>query len=532
MDMMKKSRGKNAVVSAARIEASKIGIEILKSGGNAIDAAVAVGFALGVCEPSTSGIGGGGFMMIRDKRLREPIVIDFRENAPRNASEDMWEFDEDGNILNRENQIGGKSVAVPGEVAGLLYALEKYGTMSAEEVIYPAAELAEKGFVVTKMMQKHFTDYKDYLRMCPGSADLYFKKNSIKVGKICRNPDLANTLRNIAKYGSEWFYKGELAKKIIDCVRQRGGIMTAQDLEEYRVTVRKPVVGTYRGYTIYSNSLPSSGGAHIIQTLNILENFHIGGMEVNSAEYLHIFSESFKKVYTDRAKNMADGDFYKVPVKGIISKKYANKIADEIRPDRCTKISIEDPWKYEHADTTHYSIGDSDGNMVSVTKTINNFCGSCMVPEGTGFILNDTMSDFSVVKGDINAVEPFKKPLSTMSPTIIMKDNRPFAILGSPGGDRIICNVVQVISKLIDHKMSIEAAIDSPRITENVKCKIFYESRIDGKVIKQLRELGHETEKVSDYDIRMGGVQGVVYKDDGTIEGAADPRRDGEAIGY
>ncbi|MEA4962970.1 gamma-glutamyltransferase [Lutispora sp.] len=532
MDVMRKSCGKHAVVSTARIEASKIGIEIFKNGGNAIDAAVAVGFALGVCEPSTSGLGGGGFMMIKDKTLSEPIVIDFRENAPRNANEDMWKFSEDGKVQNKENQIGGKSVAVPGEVAGLLYALEKYGTMSAEEVIGPAAELAEKGFVVTEMMQKHFTDYEDYLRMCPGSADLYFKKNKIKVGKICRNKDLANTLKNIAKYGAYWFYKGELAKKIIDCVKQRGGVMTAQDLEEYKITVRKPVVGSYRGYKIYSNSLPSSGGAHIIQTLNILENFDIGSMEVNSAEYLHIFSEAFKKVYTDRAKNMADGDFYEVPIKGITSKEYAKRIAGGVMPHRCIKISIEDPWKYEHADTTHYSIGDSEGNMVSVTKTINHFCGSCMVPEGTGFILNDTMSDFSVVKGDINAVEPFKKPLSTMSPTIIMKDNKPFAILGSPGGERIICNVVQVISKLIDHKMSIDAAIDSARITENVKCKIFYEGRIDRKVIKQLQALGHETEKVLDYDIRMGGVQGVVYMDDGAIEGAADPRRDGEAIGY
>lgn len=532
MSVIRKSIGKHAVVSTARVEASKIGIEILKKGGNAIDAAVAVGFALGVCEPSTSGLGGGGFMMIKDNTLEVPIVIDFREYAPRNANEDMWEFDEDGKVISRGEKTAGKTVAVPGEVAGLFYALENYGTMSAEEVIKPAIELAEKGFVVTEMMQQHFTEYEEYLRMCPGSEDLYIEKNNIRVGKICKNYDLANTLNNLAKYGSDWFYKGKLAEKIIDCVSQRGGVMTLQDLEEYKVTVREPVIGNYRGYSIYSNSLPSSGGTHIIQTLNILENFDIGSMEVNSTEYLHILSETFKKVYADRAKNMADGDFYEVPVKGLISKEYAKKIAREIKLDRCTKISAEDPWKYEHDDTTHYSIGDSQGNMVSVTKTINHFCGACMVPQGTGFLLNDTMSDFSVIKGDINAVEPLKKPLSTMSPTIIMKDNKPFAILGSPGGERIICNVVQVISKLIDHRMSIDDAIDSARITDNLKCKIYYENRIDSKVIKQLEALGHETEKVMDYDVKMGGVQGIIYMDDGTIEGAADPRRDGEAIGY
>jgi len=532
MGVIRKSCGRRAVVSTGRVEASKIGIEILKKGGNAVDAAVAVGFALGVCEPSTSGLGGGGFMMIKHSKQEIPIVIDFRECAPRNANEDMWDFDETGKVLTRGEKTAGKTVAVPGEVAGLFYALENYGTMPAEEVISPAIELAEKGFVVTKLMQKHFTEYEKYLRMCPESEDLYFKKNNIKVGKICRNYNLANTLRSLAKYGPEWFYKGELARKIIDCVRQKGGVMTLQDLEEYKVTVREPVIGNYRGYTIYSNSLPSSGGIHIIQTLNILENFDVGSMEVNSAEYIHILSEAFKKVYKDRAENMADGDFYKVPIKGLVSKEYAKKIASEIKLDRCTKISAEDPWKYEHDDTTHYSIGDSQGNMVSVTKTINHFCGACMIPQGTGFLLNDTMNDFSFVKGNINAVEPLKKPLSTMSPTIIMKDNKPFAVLGSPGGERIICNVVQVISKLIDHKMSIDAAIDSARITENLKCRIYYENRIDSKVIKQLEALGHETEKVMDYDVRMGGVQGIIYMDDGTIEGAADPRRDGEAIGY
>lgn len=531
MNIKNKAYGKEAVVSTARAEASKIGIEILKKGGNAIDAAVAVGFALGVCEPSTSGIGGGGFMMVKSMNLKEPIVIDFRENAPLNCNENMWEFGEDGKVINKENQIGGKSVAVPGEVGGLIFALENYGTMTLKEVIQPAIDLANKGFVVTEMMQKHFTDYEKYLRLYKSSEDLFFNENSIKIGRIFKNHELANTLNELAIKGSEWFYKGEMSKKIIQCINENGGALTAQDLDNFRVKERKPVIGTYRGYKIYSNSLPSSGGTHIIQTLNILENFDMADMQVNSSKYLHILSETLKKVYADRAKYMADGDFYSVPISGITAKAYAKTIADEIRLDKCSVVSVDDPWKYEHADTTHYSIGDKNGNMVSVTKTINHFCGSCMVPEGTGFILNDTMADFSVIKGNINAVQPLKKPLSTMSPTIITKDDKPFAILGSPGGERIICNVVQVILNLIDHKMSIDDAISYPRITDNTNSKIVYEGRIDENVIDELRALGHNVEKVLDYDVKMGGVQGVLYTED-FIEGAADPRRDGEALAY
>ncbi len=532
MRQLKKCSGAHAVVSTARIEASKIGLEILKKGGNAVDAAVAVGFALGVCEPSTSGLGGGGFMMIKESGKEEPLLLDFREYAPRKATRDMWQLDENGKPRDRQHAIGGKSVAVPGEVAGLLTALRNYGTMSKEDVILPAAELAERGIVVTEMMEEHFKKNAPSLMKYPGSRQLYFEQNTVAEGKIFKNPALAATLRQIAREPDDWFYKGEMARRIVDAMKESGGIMDEEDMADYKPVIRPTVSGTYRGYKIYSSGLPSSGGTHIIQTLNMLENFDVGAMKVNSPEYLHLLSEVFKKVYADRAKYMADSDFYPVPVKGLTDKRYAKLLSDDISLDGCGVSTAGDPWVYEHDDTTHYSIGDGDGNMVAVTKTINHFCGSCVVPEGTGFLLNDTMADFSVMPDNINSVEAHKKPLSTMSPTVILKDDKPFAIVGSPGGERIICNVAQVITKLIDHHMGIDEAIDSARMTENTKCKVVVEGRIGSDVVAELEKLGHLTETVLDYDVKMGGVQGVLYMPDGTIEGSADPRRDGEALGY
>lgn len=529
---LRKCSGKRAVVSTARVEASKIGLDILKRGGNAVDAAVAVGFALGVCEPSTSGLGGGGFMMIKTHDQETPILLDFREYAPRKATRDMWDLDENGKPKDRQHAVGGKSVAVPGEVAGLLTALRNYGTMNKSDVIEPAAELAERGIVVTQMMEDHFTKNAESLKRWKGAKQLYFEENTVVKGKVFKNPALAATLRQIAREPDDWFYTGPMAQRIVAAVQESGGILDAQDMADYKPVLRTPVCGSYRGYKVYSSGLPSSGGTHIVQTLNMLEHYDVGAMEVNSPEYLHLFSEIFKKVYADRAKYMADSDFYPVPVKGLTSKEYAAQLVKDISLDHCGGSAAGDPWFYEHDDTTHYSIGDSEGNVVAVTKTINHFCGSCVVPEGTGLLLNDTMADFSVMPDNINSVEAKKKPLSTMSPTIILKDDKPYAVLGSPGGERIICNVVQVISKLIDHHMGIDAAIDSARITENTKCKIVLEGRIPAQTVQALEQLGHETQTVLDYDVKMGGVQGVLYMPDGSMEGSADPRRDGEALGY
>lgn len=521
--------GSNGMVAAAKYEASQIGIDIIKKGGNAVDAAVAVGFALGVCEPNASGIGGGGFMNIRMGKSGELVFLDFREVAPEGARPSMWKIGEDGNVVNKEKSEGGKSVGVPGEVAGLVYACENYGTMSLGELVKPAIELAEKGVHVSDALDDDIRTCSIKLEKFEEEGNAFTKYEYNK--KYLKNPALAQTLKKIAREGKDGFYKGEIAEKLVDSVVKHGGSMNLADLENYCVNKIEPVVGTYRGYTVISSPLPSSGGTHVLQILNILENFDMSSFKVNSVEYIHLMSEVFKMCFADRAKYMGDPSFVKVPVKGLISKTYAKKLADKIE---LTSRSYEydHPFDYEPKDTTHYSIADKEGNMVSVTKSISAFFGSGVVPKDTGIMLNCQMRCFSHIEGNANTVGPNKKPLSSMSPTIILKDNKPFAVVGSPGGNRIITAVAQVISKLIDHDMSIKDAINSPRITDESNEIVMYEGRVSADVIEALEIRGHKTQKLANYDRKFGGVQGIRYMDDGTIEGAGDPRRDGFAIGY
>ncbi|MCT4605314.1 MAG: gamma-glutamyltransferase [Marinisporobacter sp.] len=522
--------GINGMVSTAKFEASKIGIDIIKSGGNAIDAAVAVGFAIGVCEPNASGIGGGGFMTIRLGEDKENIFLDFREIAPNGSVPSMWKMDDQGGVIGNEKSEGGKSICVPGEVAGLIFALENYGTMNLEEVLAPAIHLAEQGFVVTDTLKRDIDEYKDKLLRFEEDGNVFLR--DYEVGEKIINRPLANTLRKIAKEGKNGFYKGAIADCIVESVRKHSGIMTREDLENYRVNQLKPIRGSYRGYEIISSPLPSSGGTHIIQILNILENFDISSYEVNSAEYLHILSEIFKMCFADRMKYMGDPNFCHVPIKGLIAKGYGKKLAGKIDIKKANKYKFDNPFDFESTDTTHYSIADKDGNMVSVTKTISAFFGSGVVPKNTGIVCNCQMRGFSIGEGKANSVGPKKKPLSSMSPTIILKDKKPFAVLGSPGGNRIITTVSQVISKLIDHNMNIEEAINSPRISNDINGIMLYESRIAKGTIEELENKGHIVNKLQKYDRKLGGVQGIKYTDEHLIEGAADPRRDGVAIGY
>ena len=531
VEMNRRSTGKKAMVSSGKGQATAIGIDILEKGGNAIDAAVAVGFAIGVAEPATSGLGGGGFMTIKSADIEDAVFLDFREFAPENATPEMWELDEKGKVVNKENAIGAKSVSVPGELAGMVYALEKYGTMTLEEVIKPSIRLAEEGVLVTDMTVNMLETYSKHLKKCPDAKKIYLNDGKgFKAGELLKNKDLAKTLKKISEDGIDIFYEGEIAEAIIETVKKNGGVLTRKDLKDYYVELKEPVKGTYRGYTIISSPPPSSGGTHIIETLNILENFDMGSLDINSAEYLHIISEAFKLSYEDRAKYMADTNFVDVPLKGLRSKEYAKKLAEKIDLEQAKNSSSYDPWTYEHDETTHYSIGDNKGNLVSVTKTVNHFFGSCMVAEGTGILLNDTMADFATRKYDVNSVDRRKKPLSTMSPTMILKDGKPFAILGSPGGARIINAVVQVISKLIDYDMDIQDAISSPRIHQNTSDTLYYEDRMDVKEIEKLEKMGHEIFKRLPYDKKMGGVHGIKYEKE-EIVGGADPRRDGTSQG-
>lgn len=526
--------GKNGVVSSSRYEASKAGISIIEKGGNAVDAAVATAFALGVAEPQSSGIGGGGFMTVRIAETGETLFIDFREIAPKNASPDMWKIGDDGKVVNNEKMAGGKSVGVPGEVAGLTYALEKYGTMSLKEVMQPAIDLATNGFEVTPILNTDFTNSYDKFLKFPEMGKVFLTKDELPyaVGDMFKNPDLAKTLTTISEKGADAFYKGEIAQAIVDSVKEAGGVLEMEDLANYKIEVRTPVSGTYRGYEIISSPPPSSGGTHIIQILNMMENYDISKMEIDSPEYLHLISEIFKVSFADRGKYMGDTDFVEVPLKGLVSKEYAKELIKKIDMEKSQEYGAGDPWKYEHTDTTHFSVADKDGNIVSVTKTINGSFGSGVVAKNTGIIMNNEMGDFDTGAGKANSVEPGKKPLSSMSPTIILKDGKPFVVVGSPGGVRIITTVVQVISNVIDRNMDVQEAIDAPRIYDNLDYIMGYEGRISKETVDKLVAMGHKVTPGEEWSKMFGSVHAIEYKADGTIRGGADPRKDGKALAY
>ncbi|WP_294145991.1 gamma-glutamyltransferase [uncultured Clostridium sp.] len=531
----------NGVVASNRFEASEAGRKILEEGGNAIDAAVATGFAVGVCEPMMSGLGGGGFMTIHFAETNTDTFIDFREVAPMAATPEMWQTDTDGNVIDGENMNGGKAVGVPGEVAGLVYVLEKYGTMSLEEVMAPAIEIAENGFVVTPYTAKWLDSAYTNLAACEETAGIYFNEGlPYTLGERIKNPKLANTLRKIASEGRDGFYKGEVAEATVKAVQENGGVMTLEDLANYQVEEVEPVRGTYRGYEIISSPPPSSGGTHVLQTLNILENFDMGSMEVNSPEYVHIFAESLKMAFADRGKYMGDPKYVDVPMEGLLSKEYAKTLAEKIDMTKAQDFSYGDPYSYntEHQDTNHFAVADKAGNMVSCTKTINGAFGTGISPEGTGYILNNEMGDFDIGAGKANSIAGGKKPLSSMSPSIVLKDGKPFMVVGSPGGQTIIPTVAEVISKVIDGGMDIEDAIISPRFVDGASMAVYggasgfaYEDRMPQETIDALEAMGHENITKQD-SWSVGNVMAIRYMEDGTLKGAADPRSDGMALGY
>ncbi|WP_462424999.1 gamma-glutamyltransferase [Fusobacterium sp. THCT13E1] len=524
--------GVNGVVSTGKYEATKIGVDIIKKGGNAIDAAVAVGFALGVCEPQSSGIGGGGFMVIRFAKTGETKFIDFREIAPKNATPDMWKLDKDGKVINNEKAVGGKAVGVPGEVKGMMYALEKYGTMSRKDVIQPSVELAENGYEVSAVLSRDIKNKYDMIEMFPETSKIYLNEGfPYEVGETIKNPDLANTLRKIIKNGEKVVYEGEIAKAIVKSAQDAGGPLTMEDMQNYDIRVNDPLVGHYRGYEIVTSAPPSSGGAHVVQILNILENYDMKNVKPGSAEYYHLFSEAIKMAFADRAKFCGDTEFIDVPIDGIISKDYAKELVKQLDSKKSKKYIAGNPWAWDGSkDTTHYSIVDKEGNIVAVTKTVNNVFASGVVAEGTGIILNNEMNDFDTGHGKANSVEAGKKPLSSMSPTIVLKDGKPVMSLGAPGATRIITGVAQVISLVLDYGMDIQEAINFPRIHDDYD-KLVCETRIDPAVIAKLKAMGHNVVEEAEY-FEYPCVQGVTMGEDGKLRGGADPRRDGKALGF
>ncbi|MCF2597028.1 gamma-glutamyltransferase [Pseudoflavonifractor phocaeensis] len=528
------AEGKAGVVSSGRLEASQIGVEILQNGGNAIDAAVAMGFVLGVCEQQSSGIGGGGFMVVRFADSGEIVFIDFRDQSGAAASLDMWKIDENGRVADQANKVGANAVAVPGEVKGLLYALDTYGSMSRQEVMQPAIDMAREGFTVSAITERDISDAYGFLVQFDSTAEIYFDEDNLGMpyqeGDVITNPDLADTLQLIAEKGESEFYTGSIARKIVDSVQKHGGHLTMEDFANYEISVGEPVHGTYRGYDIYSSNLPSSGGTIIIEMLNILENFEVGSMDPEGAEYLHLLSETMKLGFADRTKYMGDPAYVDVPAAGLIDKEYAAALAASIDMTKSQTYNAGDPWPYESKDTTHYSIIDAAGNMVAVTKTVDATFASGLVAEGTGILLNDTLYDFSTDPESPNVVAGNKRPLSSMSPTLVLKDGEPFLSLGAPGTTRIITGVLQVVSKVIDHGMDIEEAIDAVRMHDDFGTLIL-ENRVSDEVKTQLEALGHKL-NTNERFFTFPCVQAVMRLPDGTLRGSADPRRDGYALGY
>ncbi|TYT79618.1 gamma-glutamyltransferase [Treponema phagedenis] len=529
--------GKSAMAAASKYEVSQVGAEIMKKGGNAIDAAVAMGFALGVCEPFTNGLGGGGLATIHTAN-GENIFIDFREIAPKGVNLEIY-LDENGKS-NGKIREGGLSSAIPGEVAGMLYMLENYGTMSRAEVMAPAIKMAEEGFVVSTYAANAIADAYEKATKYPEMQKVYWNEAKLpfSAGDVINNPDLAKTLKIISEKGLDGFYKGEVAEALIETLKKYEGVMTLEDLSDYKVSVAKPVIGDYRGYTIISTPPPSSGGTHLIEILNIIENFDVSKYEINSPEYIHLFTEAFKLSFADRAKYMADTNFTSVPLGGLTAQAYADERAKLITDKAIEEAVSGDPVLYEHTDTSHYSVADAQGNCVGVTKTINYYFGSGVMVDGYGFMMNNEMDDFSTNPASINKVEPNKKPLSSMSPTVVLdKNKKPFMILGTPGGARIFSGVAQVISRVIDNKLSLHDAISVPKIWNNgpknnfqyeVPLKGYEKYKITEDTIKKLEEMGHGKASTA----ASGAVQAIMFMEDGSIYGTCDPRQDGKAAGF
>jgi gamma-glutamyltranspeptidase/glutathione hydrolase len=533
----REATSKKAMAVASKYEVSQVGAEILKKGGNAVDAAVAMGFALGVCEPFTSGLGGGGIATIHTADGKN-YFVDFREVAPAAATLDKY-VDANGEP-NDNAKEGGLASGVPGECAGLLYMLENYGTMTRAEVMEPAIRIAREGFTVSTYCANAINDAYETAQKYPEMQKVYWDENELPygAGSVINNPDLADTLQKISDQGADVFYKGEIGQALVDSLAEYDGVMTMDDMANYQVLEHDPVEGDYRGYKLISSPPPSSGGTHLIEILNILENYDIGSMQVNSPEYVHYFAEAFKLAFADRAKYMADTAFTDVPLTGLTSQEYANQRAALINPDQAMEEAApDDPTVYEHTDTTHFSVGDIDGNCVAVTKTINYYFGSGVMVKGCGFMMNNQMGDFSTDKDSVNVIEPGKKPLSSMSPTIVLNaDGSPFMITGTPGGSRIFSSVAQTISRVIDSKMSLHDAICVPKIWNcSNKNKLEYEKPLKGfeqyaltdDTIAKLQEMGHGEIKSA----ASGSVNSIIYNGDGTITGVGDPRQDGKAVG-
>lgn len=534
---------KNGMVVSASTLASKVGVDILKKGGNAIDAAVATGFALAVTYPAAGNIGGGGFMVIHLANGKN-TTLDFREMAPSKAYEKMF-LDSLGNFLPQLSQESWLSAGVPGTVAGLIYALEKYGTMSLKDVTQPAIDLAKNGFILDYRLTNSInSEFEAFIKI--ESSQKVFTKSGEKlsVGDSFIQSDLAKTLELIRDDGRDAFYEDDIAEKFILESNKNGGIFTIEDFENYRVIERDPIIGNFKGNEVISMPPPSSGGICLVEALNVLENYSFKKEEWGGSRYIHILSEILKQVYADRSEHMGDADFYPVPVNYLISKDYAevikHKITDTARPSS-EYLPAEIPKHKEKEETTHFSVVDNLGNAVSATYTLNGSYGNKIVVDGLGFLLNNEMDDFSAKPGapnmfgllgsKANSIQPMKRMLSSMTPTIVLKDGKPILVVGSPGGSTIITVVLQVIMNILEFKMNVFEAVNSPHIHHQLfPDQIDYEPFGMSEDVKQ--NLIHRGQKIG-AERQLGRVE-AIYIDHtkNCFFGTSDPRGFGKAVGF
>jgi gamma-glutamyltranspeptidase / glutathione hydrolase len=537
-------RAPHGMVASTSQIASQIGSDVMRRGGNAVDAAVAVGFALSVTWPSAGNLGGGGFMLIR-KSDGTVEAIDYRERAPLAANRDMY-LGADGNVVKGLSTDTHLGAGVPGTVRGLELAHQRHGKLPWKELIEPAVRLAEEGFRVNIHLARSLRGREKKLVQSAESRRIFLREGKLwNENDWFEQPDLARTLVRIRDEGSNGFYRGETARLIVEEMKRGNGIITLEDLDGYTATIRTPLRGTYRGHEIITMPPPSSGGIALLSMLNMLEHYDIAAMGPHSADALHLQVEIMRRAFADRASFLGDTDFAQVPLRGLISKEYAKKRRATIDLRRATpsrKIGAGDPLPYESPDTTHFSVVDREGNVVSNTYTINDSYGSGITVTGAGFLLNDEMDDFTskpgvpnaynILQSEANAIEPRKRPLSSMTPTIVLRDGDFWFAIGSPGGPTIINTVFQTIVNVIDFKMTLQQAIDAPRVHhQHFPDEIYWEPfGINPDVRRTLERRGFRFRDRAD---PMGDAEGVmIEKETGMRLGASDPRIGGVPVGY
>lgn len=545
----------HAMVASVHELASRAGVEIMQAGGNAVDAAVATGFALAVVHPQAGNLGGGGFMLVR-MADGATHFIDFREKAPAAATADMY-LDAQGNVIENLSLVGYKAIGVPGSVAGLAFAQKKYGKLLLERVVAPAIKLAREGYALAWEDARDLED--SDLAKFPESRRIFQRNGKFyQPGEVLKQPELANTLERIAKNPDD-FYHGEIARQLAASIQKGGGLVTAEDLANYEVKEREPVRGAYRGYDVISAPPPSSGGIALMEILNILEGYDLAKFGSRSAESIHLTTEAFRRAFFDRAEFLGDPDFAKIPVPQLIDKRYAAGWRETIDPAHASaSAGLRRPAVFteleryaqahplrmgavrEPQNTTHYSVVDSEGNAVAVTTTLNDSFGSRVTAEGLGFLLNDEMDDFAskqgvpntygLIQGPANAIGPGKRPLSAMTPTIVLKDGKLFLVMGSPGGPTIITTVANILMGVVDYGLDIQEAVNAPRFHHQwMPDHLDVEDRISPDTLAILRTKGH---KIEVEHLWGDGECIEVDPKSGERQGASDGRNNGKAIGY